>query len=206
MTITFGDLALYCVALFILFLTPGPVWLALTARALSGGFQAAWPLALGVAVGDILWPLVAVLGIAWILSVFDVFMTVLRWVACGVFIAMGALLILHADQKISSDSRLTRPGLWPGFLAGLVAILGNPKAVLFYMGVLPGFFDLRNVTPVDITLIIAASVVVPLVGNLGLAAFVGQARRLVTRPETLRRINILSGSLLILVGVLIPVL
>lgn len=206
MTITFGDLALYCVALFILFLTPGPVWLALTARALSGGFQAAWPLALGVAVGDILWPLVAVLGIAWILSVFDVFMTVLRWVACGVFIAMGALLIRHADQKISSDSRLTRPGLWPGFLAGLVAILGNPKAVLFYMGVLPGFFDLRNVTPVDITLIIAASVVVPLVGNLGLAAFVGQARRLVTRPETLRRINILSGSLLILVGVLIPVL
>ena len=143
MTITFGDLALYCVALFILFLTPGPVWLALTARALSGGFQAAWPLALGVAVGDILWPLVAVLGIAWILSVFDVFMTVLRWVACGVFIAMGALLIRHADQKISSDSRLTRPGLWPGFLAGLVAILGNPKAVLFYMGVLPGFFDLR---------------------------------------------------------------
>ena len=206
MTITFGDLALYCVALFILFLTPGPVWLALTARALSGGFQAAWPLALGVAVGDILWPLVAVLGIAWILSVFDVFTTVLRWVACGVFIAMGALLIRHADQKISSDSRLTRPGLWPGFLAGLVAILGNPKAVLFYMGVLPGFFDLRNVTPVDITLIIAASVVVPLVGNLGLAAFVGQARRLVTRPETLRRINILSGSLLILVGVLIPVL
>ncbi len=206
MTITFGDLALYCVALFILFLTPGPVWLALTARALSGGFQAAWPLALGVAVGDILWPLVAVLGIAWILSVFDVFMTVLRWAACGVFIAMGALLIRHADQKISSDSRLTRPGLWPGFLAGLVAILGNPKAVLFYMGVLPGFFDLRNVTPVDITLIIAASVVVPLVGNLGLAAFVGQARRLVTRPETLRRINILSGSLLILVGVLIPVL
>ncbi len=206
MTITFGDLALYCVALFILFLTPGPVWLALTARALSGGFQAAWPLALGVAVGDILWPLVAVLGIAWILSAFDVFMTVLRWVACGVFIAMGALLIRHADQKISSDSRLTRPGLWPGFLAGLVAILGNPKAVLFYMGVLPGFFDLRHVTPVDITLIIAASVVVPLVGNLGLAAFVGQARRLVTRPETLRRINILSGSLLILVGVLIPVL
>lgn len=206
MTITFGDLMLYSAALVILFLTPGPVWLALTARALSGGFQAAWPLALGVAVGDILWPLVAVLGIAWILSVFDVFMAVLRWVACGVFIGMGALLIAHDDQKISTDSRLTRPGLWPGFVAGLIAILGNPKAVLFYMGVLPGFFDLRQIKPVDVTLIIATSVAVPLVGNFLLAAFFGRARRLVTRPETLRRINIVSGALLILVGVLIPVL
>ncbi|MFT5867436.1 MAG: threonine/homoserine/homoserine lactone efflux protein [Gammaproteobacteria bacterium] len=53
MTLNPNDLLLYCGALVILFLTPGPVWLALTARGLSGGFHAAWPLALGVAVGDI---------------------------------------------------------------------------------------------------------------------------------------------------------
>ena len=204
MTVSGGDLLLYAVALVILFLTPGPVWLALMARALSGGFRAAWPLALGVAVGDILWPLIAVLGIAWIVSVFDVFMVVLRGVACGVFILMGALLIRHAHHSISTDSRLTRPGVWPGFVAGLIAILGNPKAVLFYMGVLPGFFDLRDVTPADITLIIAASVIVPLAGNLILAACVGHIRGFITKPETLRRINIVSGLLLILVGVLIP--
>lgn len=205
MTISAGDLLLYAVALVILFLTPGPVWLALMARALSGGFSAAWPLAFGVAVGDILWPLVAVLGITWIVSVFDVFMVVLRWVACGVFIFMGAMLIRHARHSISTDSRLTRPGLWPGFLAGLIAILGNPKAVLFYIGVLPGFFDLRDVTGVDITLIIGASVLVPLIGNLVLAACVGHVRGFITKPETLRRINIVSGLLLILVGMLIPI-
>ena len=54
--------ALYVGALLILFLTPGPVWVALTARALSGGFHAAWPLAFGVVVGDVLWPLLAILG------------------------------------------------------------------------------------------------------------------------------------------------
>jgi threonine/homoserine/homoserine lactone efflux protein len=206
MTISFGDLLLYAGALVILFLTPGPVWLAMMARALSGGFAAAWPLALGVAVGDILWPLVAVLGISWILSVFDVFMALLRWVACGVFVLMGAMLIRHARQKISTDSRLTRPGVWAGFTAGLVAILGNPKAVLFYMGVLPGFFDLRDVTASDTAAIILASVAIPLIGNLILAAFVGRLRSLITTPGTLRRINIVSGLLLILVGVLIPLL
>lgn len=204
MSIAWSDLILYAGALVILFLTPGPVWLALMARALSGGFRAAWPLAVGVAVGDILWPLVAVLGISWVLSVFDVFMAVLRWVACGVFVGMGLLLIRHADQKISADSRLTRPGLWPGFLAGLVAILGNPKAVLFYMGVLPGFFDLRSVTAGDVSAIIAASVAIPLIGNLLLAACVGHVRALITAPRTLARINAISGLLLILVGVVLP--
>ncbi len=205
MTIGAGDLLLYAGALVILFLTPGPVWLALMARALSGGFHAAWPLAFGVAIGDILWPLVAVLGISWILSVFDIFMLVLRWVACAVFVVMGGLLIWHARREISTDSRLTRPGLWAGFVAGLVAILGNPKAVLFYIGVLPGFFDLRDVTTMDVAVIIAASVTVPLVGNLALAACVGHLRGFITRPETLARVNIVSGLLLILVGVAIAV-
>lgn len=203
MTITAADLMLYMGALVILFLTPGPVWLALMARALSGGFAAAWPLAIGVAVGDILWPLVAVLGITWILSVFDVFTEILRWIAAIVFLVMGVLLVRHARQEISTDSRLTRPGVWPGFVAGLIAILGNPKAVLFYLGVLPGFFDLRQVTALDVSAIVTASVIVPLVGNLFLAAFVGRLRGLANRPGTLARINIVCGFLLILVAVLI---
>jgi len=66
LTISAGDLLLYAGALLVLFLTPGPVWVALIARALSGGFHAAWPLALGVVVGDVLWPFLAILGVTWI--------------------------------------------------------------------------------------------------------------------------------------------
>jgi threonine/homoserine/homoserine lactone efflux protein len=199
-----SDLLLYCGALLILFLTPGPVWLALMARALSGGFQAAWPLALGVALGDILWPLVAVLGITWILSVFDTMMEVLRWIASGVFILMGVALIRQAGDKITTDSRLTRPGMWSGFIAGIVAILGNPKAVLFYIGVLPGFFDLRSVTAPDIAAILAVSVLIPMIGNLSIALLVGHVRGFLTAPRTLRRINLISGAMLVFVGLVIP--
>ena len=206
MTISASDLLLYSGALVILFLTPGPVWLALMARALSGGFRSAVPLAVGVAVGDIIWPLVAVLGITWILSVFDTFMTVLRWFACGVFIVMGWALIRNASEAISADSRLTRPGMWPGFLAGVVAILGNPKAVLFYIGVLPGFFDLRQVTVWDVVAICSVSVIIPMTGNLLMAALIGRVRGVLTSPALLRRINIVCGILLICVGLIIPLL
>ena len=203
MTITPYELLLYAGALLILFMTPGPVWVALLARAMSGGFQAAWPLALGVAVGDIFWPLVAVLGVAWLVSVFSGFMLVLQWVAVVVFVVMGILLIRNADHALSANSRLTRPGMWAGFAAGVAVILGNPKAVLFYMGVLPGFFELTSVTVLDMVAICTLSFMVPLVGNLTLAAFVGRARGLLKSPSAVRRMNTIAGWLLIGVGIVI---
>lgn len=204
MTITASDLALYAGALFILFLTPGPVWVAVIARAATGGFQAAWPLALGVVVGDVLWPFFAILGVAWIVSVFEGFMVVLRWVASGMFLVMGALLIWHAGEVLATDSGLTRPGMAAGFLAGIAVILGNPKAMLFYMGVLPGFFDLTKISVLDISAIVAISVIVPLLGNLLLAVFASRMRKILTSPAALRRTNIFAGLMLVCVGLIIP--
>ena len=203
MTLTPLDMALYAGALLILFLTPGPVWVALLARSMAGGFQAAWPLALGVVVGDVLWPLLAILGVTWLVSEFAWFMDVLRWVAVAMFVGMGILLIRNAGKQLGSDSRLTRPGMWAGFVAGLVVILGNPKAILFYMGVLPGFFDLSRVTWIDIAIICFLSLIVPLLGNLLLAAFVDRGRALLKSPEALRRLNVVAGWLLIGVGAMI---
>jgi threonine/homoserine/homoserine lactone efflux protein len=203
MTISLVSLLLYAGAVGLLWLTPGPVWVAITARALTGGFASAWPLALGVTLGDLVWPLVAIFGLAWIVDQFDAFMTVMRYVAAIVFLIMGSLLIRHAGMPVATDSRLTRPGRWAGFMAGVAAILGNPKAVLFYMGVLPGFFDLRHVTGPDIAAIVLASMTVPLIGNLFLALLVGQARGLLKSPRALWRINVTAGVMLIAVGLVI---
>jgi threonine/homoserine/homoserine lactone efflux protein len=203
MTVTAYDLLLYAGALFVLFLTPGPVWVALLARAMSGGFRAAWPLAMGVAIGDILWPLIAVLGVSWLVTEFTGFMDVLRWVAVIVFVLMGVLLIRNADKSLSSNSRLTRPGMWAGFVAGLAVIIGNPKAALFYMGILPGFFDLTQMTALDIAAICTLSFVVPLVGNLMLGLSVDRVRGLLKSPTAVRRMNLIAGWLLIAVGCVI---
>jgi len=204
MTITANELLLYAGALVVLFMTPGPVWVALTARALSGGFHAAWPVALGVVVGDVIWPFLAILGVTWIVSVYAGFMTLLRWVACATFLIMGALIIRHADKTIAADSRLTRPGMWAGFVAGLAVILGNPKAILFYMGMLPGFFDLTRLTWIDIGAICFLSFLIPLLGNLVMAASIGTLRGLLTTPKAIRRTNLIAGFLMICVGLVIP--
>ena len=204
MTVTADQLLLYAGALLILFFTPGPVWVALTARALSGGFRQAWPLAVGVTVGDFLWPLLAILGVTWLVSVWGGFLETLKWIAAGIFLWMGWLLIRHAGAPIPTDGRLTRQGLWAGFAAGVAVIVGHPKAILFYMGVLPGFFDLRTVTVWDIAAICGLSMAIPLIGNLVLAATIDRARRLLTSPSALAKVNRVAGALLMLVGLVIP--
>jgi len=206
MSVTFYQLGLYALGMAGLWAVPGPVWVALTARALSGGMAAAWPLAVGVALGDLIWPLAAILGLSWIESVYGDFLSLLRWVAAGVFLVMGILLIRKPAATLNSDSRLTRPGLWAGFSVGVAAVIGNPKAILFYMGALPGFFALGSLTALDVVLIIAISAIVPMAGNLGLAFFLDRARRLLSSPESVRRLNVISGCLLVAVGLVIPFL
>ena len=203
MTLSPLDLLFYALTLAVLVLTPGPVWVAMAARALTGGYSAAWPLAVGVAVGDAIWPLLAIFGVVWVTSVFAGFMIVLKWAAVSIFIAMGWALLCAQGGRIGQDSRLTRPGLWAGFFAGVAVILSNPKAILFYMGVLPGFFDLTQVTTLDIAAIVTLSMMVPLLGNLVLAVGFDRVRRLLASPEALRRVNRISGVLLLSVGLLI---
>ena len=61
----------------------------------------------------------------------DGIMAILRYVAAMVFLVMSLLLVLKIENTLGNDSRLTRPGMWAGFIAGVVVILGNPKAILY---------------------------------------------------------------------------
>ena len=206
MTTTLYELGLYALGMLGLWAVPGPVWVALTARALSGGFSAAWPLAIGVALGDMLWPLAAILGLSWIATVYGDILGLLRWAAALVFIVMGIRLLRAPAGRLTGENRMTKPGLWAGFSVGVAAVVGNTKAILFYMGALPGFFDLGRLTAWDIAAIISISAGVTLGGNLALALFLDRARALLSSPAALRRMNIGSGVLLILVGLVIPFL
>ena len=205
-TITLTQIALYSSALMILWLTPGPVWVAVLARSVSGGFKSSVPLVFGVAVGDLLWPLVALLGVSFLVSIYADILIVFRYIASIILIIMGIVLILKSDNFFKEESNLTRPGIWAGFSAGLSAVLANPKASLFYMTLLPNFFDINKINYVDIFLICCLSALVPMVGNLMLAGALGKMRSYFSSSSVIEKMNIFSGVALIIVGLCISLL
>ena len=202
MTASFSELAVYALALAVLVLTPGPVVVANIARTLSTGWRSAMPLAAGVSVCDMLWPLLAIFGLAALVEIYGEIMQILRYVGAGILIWMGWRLIAGSAQALHTepDPDLMRRSAWQGFVAGFVVNISNPKAILFFVGILPNLFDLTRLTGLDIVVILILSALVPFLGNVVWAAAAHSARRFLRTPTAVRRVNIASGGALIGAG------
>lgn len=202
MTITLTDLSIYVFALGVLVITPGPVVVALIARTLSSGWRSAMPLSAGVAICDMIWPLLAIFGLAAIVQVYGEIMQVVRYAGAAILIWMGWRLLFGSKEALASnpDPALMRRTAWQGFAAGFLVNIGNPKAILFFVGILPNLFDIATLTALDVTVIIIASALVPFLGNLAWALAAQRARIFLTTPKMVRRVNQGSGATLMGVG------
>jgi threonine/homoserine/homoserine lactone efflux protein len=119
---------------------------------------------------------------------------------------MGLVLVIRSKNLFGVESSLTKPGVWAGFAAGFSAVLANPKASLFYMTLLPNFFDFNKINYVDIFIICCLSAFVPMVGNLMLAGAFGKMRSYFSSSSVIVKMNIFSGVALIIVGLCISLL
>ena len=203
MTITNGQLVLYFGALIILFLTPGPVWIALIARTVSGGTKSAISLALGVSLGDFLWPIVVFFGLGFLVSLYSEILVLFRYLAAIILTLMGIQTILNSRKKLYLNSQLTKSGFFAGFSAGFIAVTANPKASLFYLTLLPSFFNFDTINFFDIMIISIVSFSVPMIGNILMILFLSKVRSFLSSPNSVRITNVVSGVLLIGVGVII---
>ena len=205
MTIDSNQIVLYFLALVILFLTPGPVWVALIARTVSGGSKSSIPLALGVSLGDMLWPFVVYFSLSLLISLYSDILLIFRYVASFVLILMGLQIIYLRNKTLSEDHRLTKSGFIAGFYAGFIAVTANPKASLFYMTLLPGFFDFELIGIIDVCIISLLSFSIPMIGNILMILFVAKVRSLLSSPYAVRMTNLISGILLVFVGISISI-
>ena len=203
MTITSAQLFLYFGALVILFLTPGPVWIAIIARTVSGGVKSGMSLVLGVSLGDLLWPIMAYFGLGLLISLYSDILILVRYMAAIILVIMGIQTILASRKGIKANDDLTKSGFFAGFTAGLIAVTANPKATLFYLTLLPSFFNFGEIGLTDLVIISGTSFAVPMLGNVLMILFLAKAKTFLSSPSAVRVTNIVSGILLVVVGIVI---
>jgi threonine/homoserine/homoserine lactone efflux protein len=205
MTITSAQLFLYFGALVILFLTPGPVWIAIIARTVSGGVKSGMSLVLGVSLGDLLWPIMAYFGLGLLISLYSDILILVRYMAAIILVIMGIQTVLASRKGIKANDDLTKSGFFAGFTAGLIAVTANPKATLFYLTLLPSFFNFGEIGLTDLVIISGTSFAVPMLGNILMILFLVKAKTFLSSPSAVRMTNIVSGLLLVLVGIVIGI-
>jgi threonine/homoserine/homoserine lactone efflux protein len=186
-------------AMFLLAITPGPGVFAAVSKALASGFRHAVPVVAGIVVGDLVFLLFAIYGLAVIAETFSLIFTAVKYFGGVYLIWLGIRLwrstpaSLEIAESISQSKRFS-------FFGGLSITLGNPKVILFYLGFLPTFLDLQSLTNLDIA-VVAFVVSVVLGAVMLLYAFMAsRARELLKSERAQNRMNRTAGSVMIGTG------
>jgi threonine/homoserine/homoserine lactone efflux protein len=183
-----ATLAAFTVVYAIAVLVPGPGVAAVVARALGGGFMSAVPMVVGILVGDLLYLVFALFGLAAIATWFGPIFIIVRW--------GGALYLLWIAYQFwtakpgTEQVRAKSESSWKTFLSGFALTMGNPKTIVFYLALLPTVVPLdQPITVLGFTELVAIVVVVLLIIGLAYAGLAAAARDLFKSSKAIRRLN-----------------
>jgi threonine/homoserine/homoserine lactone efflux protein len=192
----FAGLLVFATALFIAAASPGPGIAAIVARVLGRGTQGALAFSAGVAIGDVVWLTVAIVGLAAIAQAFHGVFLIIKYAGAAYLLYLGYRLWTAPVAATAVEARTTGEHPLKLFLAGLAVTMGNPKVMIFYLALLPTLIDLAGITVLGYAELVAVTLAVLGVvfgGYIGLAA---RARRLFTSPRAIRWINRTTGTVM----------
>ncbi len=191
----------FLLAIFIFGITPGPGVFAVLGRALTNGAKSCFFLSLGMAVSDIVYLILACMGLATIAEHWSGLFTAIR-IAGALYLFYLAYKMWNAATNISlDDTTITRTEGLTSFIQGFLISASNPKVILFYIAFLPSFIDLGALTQSDIALI-SLLTLIGLMSSLALIAYAASsARRQFKTPRSMRRLNRFAGSIMAGAGV-----
>ncbi|OEU86171.1 lysine transporter LysE [Streptomyces abyssalis] len=185
-------------------MSPGPSTVLIirsSLRSRRSGFMTV----LGNETGVFIWGVVAALGLTALLAASQLAYDVLRFGGAAVLIVFGVQAIRAARRggsfEVAAESGPTKERGWRSYRAGLLLNLANPKAAVFAMSFLPQFVP-QGAPQLPLMMTLAAIWAVFEVGYYGLYVwFVGRMRRVLSRAGVRRRLEQISGGVLLALGV-----
>lgn len=184
--------------------SPGPSTVLIIKQSLRSR-RSGFLTVLGNETGVFVWGLVAAFGLTALLTASEVAYDVMRVVGGVVLVAFGVQALWQARRSRAGRADEGWAGGeksgWAAYRGGLLLNLANPKAAVFAMSFLPQFVpDGAPHLPTMVGL--AALWAVYEVGYYGLYVwFVGRMRTLLSRAGVRRRLEQVSGGVLLLLGV-----
>jgi len=193
----------FALAMLVQAAVPGPGVFTTVGRSLAGGLKPGIGVVCGIVLGDIIFALLAVFALSAVArSLGDLFIIV-KLCGAAYLVWLGIRLWIKDPAPVAGGARMTRRSLLGGFANGLLTTLANPKAILFYGGFLPAFFDLSSFTIGD-TLLLISIVVTVLATVLTLYAVLASvARGLFKSRRGMRRMNRVAGTVMVATGVIV---
>lgn len=186
----------FALAVLLIELTPGPNMAWLATLSLTEGRVAGLLATLGVALGLAANAMLAALGLAALVAAEPPIEAALRWagVALMLWLAYGAW---RETDPVADRAVPRHPGR--AFAAGLFVNLLNPKALVFFIAVVPPFLNGQQATLPQAAALAGVSVGIATVVHCAIVLGAASAHRWMLLPERERRVRRVMA--LMLVGV-----
>ena len=189
-------------AMLILATVPDASALAVVARSITSGFSHGLVTTIGIVVGDFIFILFAIYGLATLAESMGNMFTLVKYLGGAYLIWLGLSLCWSKTTKVEVEE-INELSWSSNFLCGLFITLGDPKAILFYISFLPAFLDLSRVTIFDTGIIMLIATISVCSVKLSYAYMADKARLLFKSPKAKIRMNIAAGCVMITTGVIL---
>ncbi|MGC6537472.1 MAG: LysE family translocator [Candidatus Puniceispirillaceae bacterium] len=203
----FSAVLALALATFIFVITPGPGIIAILARTMSTGVGLGLIMGVGLMSGDFIY-LIAILASFHSLSdIVAPYIIAIRVIGACYLAYIGVMqwrAPVWTDQQTMpvKESHLS---VVQTFLAGVAISATNPKVMIFYLSFLPAFVDLGMLTFADSVIVCITIAFALFMGVLIYAFGAHTLYRLIKDDKTAKRVNQITGSLIIGVAIVMVV-
>ncbi len=188
----------------ILGLSPGPAVFATIGRSLSQGLRQTSFFIAGIVIGDIVFALLAMVGLASLAASYVYAFILLKVIGGGYLIYIGVNNLKYSKAKRIKGDFQERG--WKLVASGFLLTSTNPKDLLFFVGFLPAFINLESATYIDM-FIASLTIAITFIVTLGFYALsADKMRKLLKSDNAVTNLNRFSGIVMIIVGLLVIIL
>ncbi len=133
-----STLGTFCVVVLGLFLVPGPAVLLTVSSTIRGGIKTGILTGIGIASGDFIHTLCAVLGLSAILMTSAAAFNLVKYAGAVYLIYMGIKAIVEKPNKQELPS-VSKASGFQSYSQAILAEILNPKTAIFFLAFLPQF-------------------------------------------------------------------
>ncbi len=201
-SLSFSNAATIFVTMFVLSIVPGPSIFLVIAKSITSNLTQGLMTIVGIVVANMIFILLVVYGIGALVGSMHGLFAIIKYAGSANLIWLG-IKLLRAKVRKTELHQGAAASWHANFTAGFLITISAPRAILFYVSILPNLFDLTKVGRLDILLLMAVAIVGVGGAKLPYALLAYRSSLFLQEERPKRMMDILAGVVMLIIGLMI---
>ena len=196
---SFSNAATILVTMFVLSIVPGPSVFLVIVKSMTSNLSQGLITIGGIVFANIIFILLVVYGVGALVASMDGLYAIIKFAGSAYLFWLG-IKLLRTKVKKAEIEQVTESSWHANFTAGFIVTISAPRAILFYVSLLPNVIDLTKARVPDVLLLMLIATVAVGGAKLPYALLAYRSSLFLQEEKPKRVINLLAGVVMILIG------